>query len=639
VLSGLFNPASVSALLSAVISAIAAACAFLLGRVPDWDDLRPLTWIALTAALASGCNFTATLDVPVEVYAWTGRLQVLAMALHVVSWHVYLVGWGRRPLGSRHRLALRGLAAIGLLALVPGVVYADAVSIRPLAWMGVTYHDPVLTPTGFLVYGVVAVFGAWGCGLSYKFAREGAPFPVAHAICTSVITAMAVHDALVLSGLPLPTPYLVDFAFYGPITMLGLVTITRIGVSATDLRHLSAGLARLVAERSAALQRSEAALARAERLAALGQFAAGVAHEVNNPAAVVASSLEYLAAELGDDPRDGVQAGLREARAGVQRITGIVRQLLVAGRTAGRSEEPVSPVHAASVVEAAVTTARARAGGLVAFDEQVAPGLTVLAHRDSLIQVLSNLAINAAQAYPPGQPGVVTIRGEHRGAQARLVVEDAGVGMSEEALLHVFEPFYSTKPSSMGTGLGMAVSLGLVNGMGGSLRFESALGVGTRAILELGRSTAPEVHAEPAPPPGEPVRARILVIDDDPEVLTSMARLLGRTHEVRVAGGVWEGLQALGLGEVDLILCDVLMPGGGAERFWAELPLRAAWAPERVAFMTAGAATPESRAFLAGQDRPVLAKPFDQMAVQDVLAELREAGRLGRRPVGRVKPG
>jgi signal transduction histidine kinase len=449
-----FNPASVSALLSAVVSAIAAACAFLLGRVPDWDDVRPLTWVALTAAATAGCTFAATLDVPTEVYLWTGRLQVTSMALHVVAWHHYLPGWAGRQLSARHRVALRGLVALALLALLPGLVYGEAVTTRPAAWLGVVYHDPVLTPAGVVVYTVIAAFGTYGTFLAAKLGRAGAPFPTAHLACTATILVMALHDALVIGGAPLPTPYLLDFAFYGPITVLGLITIRRVGQSATDLRHLNAGLAGLVARRSSDLEQSQRSLARAERLAALGQFAAGVAHEVNNPAAVAVASLDHLSRELRDDPRADLWSSLRDAQAGVGRIVTLAQQLLVAGRTASGPEEPLAPVHLLTAVEAAVGAVRTPAGREVALGVQVAPALHVLAREASLVQVLTTLLANAVQSIPPDRPGTVSVRAEVAAGRVRLVVEDDGAGMSEEALHHVSSPSAARSPPPWARGSG-----------------------------------------------------------------------------------------------------------------------------------------------------------------------------------------
>jgi signal transduction histidine kinase len=644
---GPFNPASVSALLSTVVAAIAAACAALLARVPDWDDVQPLVWVAATAAIAAGCNITATLDVPIEVQLWTGRVEVVALALHLCAWHVYLPAWASRSLSAPHRAALWALAAAGALALWPGAVYGDALAPRSVPWLGITYHDPVITPLGSAVLLVITAFGIWAFAMTVRLARTGAPFPGAHLACTGTILVMALHDAAVAEGLPLQTPYLLDLAFYGPITVLGLITLRRVSQSAIDLRHLSAGLAGLVAQRSSALARSQSALERSERLAAMGQFAAGLAQEVSGPATTVASRLETLAGALRDDPRGALWAGVRDAQAGVERIVTLARQLQLAGQMAGRSEVPLAPVAAAGAVAAALRAARARCGVLANLDVQLPPSLTVQAHEDSLVQVLSTLLVNALQAIPTGRDGTVTVRGTVEAGRVRLVVEDDGVGLSEEALQHLFEPFHPSKPVGMGTGLGLAVALGLVTGMQGELRFESTPGHGTRALLELGHAEPRAGGAGAAVAADQPAPARILIVDDDHQVLASMVRLLGRFHEVGVAAGVWAGLDALDAGGFDLVLCDVAMPSGGGERFWAELPLRAPWAMERVVFMTDASATREARAFLSGQPQPVLAKPFDLSAVEEVLAELRspwpaerpegpEGGGAGR-PVGRVR--
>ncbi len=635
---GPFNPASVSALLSAAISAIAAACAFLLGRVPDWDDVRPLTWVALTAALAAGCNFTATLDVPPETWLWTGRAQVLFVALHVLAWHHYLAGWARAPLAAWHRRALWLLPAAGLAALWPDAVYGEAVNERPVAWLGVTYHDPVMTPWAPAVLGVLAAFGAWGFALVIRHGRGGATFPRAHLACAGAILAMVAHDALVVGGLPLPTPYLLDFAVYGPITVLGLVTLRRIGQSATDLRHLNAGLARLVEERSAALERSESALARAERLAALGQFASGVAHEVNDPAQVVRTSLEHLVEALRGDGREAVRASLQDARAGVERIAALARHLLVAGHSAGRPELPLAPVELAPAVEQAARAARRLARPELGIEVRLPRGLWVQARPDALGEVLGTLLGAAVRACPPGREGRVAVRAQVAGERVDLVVDDDGVGLSAEALEHLFEPFHTARPAALGTGLDVAVALGLVKAMRGRLEFESALGKGTRARLELRRAAAPPVEAAPAAPPATPAQAarparrRILIIDDEPQLLSALQRLVGRVHDVTTAGGVWPGLEALRAGRFDLVLCDVMMPGGGAMRFWTELALRQPEAMRRVVFMTAGAATEEARAFLEGQPRRVLGKPFDLAAVEAALAELPPAAEAGAEP-------
>jgi signal transduction histidine kinase/ActR/RegA family two-component response regulator len=623
----MINPVSALTLLSVFVSLLAAVSVYPLGRVPDWEDLRPLTWVGFTAALMAGANLVATFELPDPVYLWCARLQVLGVALHLAAWHTYLPGWARRP----ERIRLWPLLALGALAMVPGAVFGDRIHMRPVHWLGVVYRDPELTWTGQLIWAGLGAYGIWGLLRVVRWGRGGAPYPRAHLLCTGALLLMAAHDGLVAGGVPLATPYLLDFGGFAPMTVFAVVTVRRIAESAAGYQRLRHSLETTVVERTRMLDESRAALARAERLAALGQFSAGVAHEVNNPAAAVAANLAFLAGELRGHPEAEVRQSLDDARAGVQRIVGLARQLLLAGRTASGTSTPIAAVRLEEALEPALASARARAEDRAVLRVEVRGVLWVSAQKEPLVQVLSNLLVNAVQAIPATRTGTVCFSAAEEGDRVRLVVEDDGVGMSEEELRHVFEPFYSTKAPGMGTGLGLAVARNLVEGMRGSLRFESELGRGTRAILELARTAEPTSPGEALPQAPSPApRARLLVIDDDPQVLRSMARLLGRQHEVEVAGGTEEGLGAVLARPFDLVLCDVMMPAGGGERFWAEVLLRAPTQMDRVVFMTGGAATREARAFLRRQPRPILAKPFDVSAVDELLLQ---AGRAPASPV------
>ena len=632
VVGSVLNPATVAALLGAIVSLFAAACVYPLGRAPDWEDLRPLTWVALTAAMMAAANVPATLVLPATVYAWFARLQMLSVVLHILAWYAYLPGWARRP-GRAIDPALWPLPVLGLVSLIPGVVYGTGFKLRAVPWLGVVYRDTPVSHVGELVWAAVAVYAAWGIVRVARWGRSGAPYPVIHLVCTGALFVMGVHDALVLAGVPAPTPYLLDFASSVPIILFAFITVRRIAEHAAELHRLRFSLESAVVERSRSLDESREALARAERLASLGQFAAGVAHEVNNPAAVIAASLGYLAAELEDDGREGIRDSLRDAEAGVQRIAGLSRQLLLAGRTAGRTEAPLRPVRLAEVLEPSMAAVRARSSGRVSLASEVAPGLWVKAHPEMLVQVLSNLLLNAAQAIPSGRDGHVIVRAESVEGVVRIVVEDDGVGMSAEELQHIFEPFYSTKMPGVGTGLGLTVTSSLVEGMRGALRFESFEGRGTRAFLEMARAEAPapDALAVTAPPPIR--RSAILVIDDDEQVLRTTVRLLGRRHDVLPAKGVEEGLRYLVQRSYDLVLCDVMMPAGGGERFWAEILVQAPHLLDRVAFMTGGGLGPHQAEFLQQQHRPVLFKPFDASAVEALLSS--EIARQPSRSDGR----
>jgi CheY-like chemotaxis protein/anti-sigma regulatory factor (Ser/Thr protein kinase) len=248
--------------------------------------------------------------------------------------------------------------------------------------------------------------------------------------------------------------------------------------------------------------------------------------------------------------------------------------------------------------------------------------LVALGDEQLLVQVVSNLVVNAAQAIPPERrDGRVRLRADRAAGGVRLLVEDNGSGMSPETMQRLFEPFFTTKPTGSGTGLGLAVSRGFVMSMGGSLRFESELGRGTTAVLFL-REGPPageeEVQAAAAHP--LPGRLRLLLVDDEPHALSSLRRLLSSRYEVAVAATVDEALRRAREAPFDLVLCDVLMPFGGGEALYRALLGDQPELAARLIFLTGGVAQQEMARFLEEQPQPLLHKPLDPQA-------LAEAGR------------
>jgi C4-dicarboxylate-specific signal transduction histidine kinase len=148
------------------------------------------------------------------------------------------------------------------------------------------------------------------------------------------------------------------------------------------------------------------------------------------------------------------------------------------------------PVALAEAVRQALATARARCPAHVLLTEQVPADLWALAEDEMLHQVVVNLVVNGAQAVPDGRPGKVEVRAEQQGERVVLTVEDDGAGMPPDVLRRVFEPFFTTRPFGTGTGLGLAFSRGLIAGLGGELRLDSAVGRGTRAVIALPRAAA-----------------------------------------------------------------------------------------------------------------------------------------------------
>jgi signal transduction histidine kinase len=225
------------------------------------------------------------------------------------------------------------------------------------------------------------------------------------------------------------------------------------------LRRVNAELEARVEERSRALSEAQRELLERERLVAVGRLAAGVAHEVNNPAGVILGRAALLLDEPAALPAEAVE-DLRVVVRQAERIRDITGALLRLGRP-NRGERAL--VRLDAVARSAAELARREAVDRGVAVEVTGTAEATLGDGAALEQVVYNLVRNAVQASPPGS----TVRVEVDGATLRVV--DAGEGIAADALLHLFEPFFTTKPLGQGTGLGLAVAHGIVREHGGAL--------------------------------------------------------------------------------------------------------------------------------------------------------------------------
>jgi signal transduction histidine kinase len=236
--------------------------------------------------------------------------------------------------------------------------------------------------------------------------------------------------------------------------------------------------------------RLEEQLRHADRLATIGQLAAGVAHEINEPlggilgCAQLARKAPDLAKETAADLDDIITASLHARE--------VVKNLMLFAR---QTPSKKTRADLNRVVEQSMSFIEARcAKEGVDLVRDLAPDLPQpLADLSQLQQVLVNLVVNALQAMPDGGTLTVATHGDDR--SVALVVEDTGVGMSEETKERIFDPFFTTKDVGKGTGLGLSVVDGIVTAHGGSIKCESRIGGGTRFEIQLPRSGSPETDA------------------------------------------------------------------------------------------------------------------------------------------------
>lgn len=370
--------------------------------------------------------------------------------------------------------------------------------------------------------------------------------------------------------------------------------------------------------------RLHASLERADRMSSIGILAAGMAHEVNNPLAYLSGNLTYLSERLESD--EEASSALRDAETAVERIRRIVADLKLHARD--DSDESEEAVNLRDVVEAALNLARNelahRAEVVVTHDD---PPM-VLGSERRLVQVLLNVLVNAAQALPPGAASehrVAVKTGADFDGRAFLCVSDTGPGIPQEIIDKVTQPFFTTKPPGVGTGLGLSVCVGIVRQLGGSFLIESPPGQGAKITITL--PAAPQqVAAKSAEMTAvriEPRPGRILIIDDEPLVRRALRRLL-REHDVVEAPSGSAGLEILADDErFDVILCDVMMPDVTGIDLYERLRDERPELGERLVFMTGGAFDGQvgdlMRAVVG--ETPVVQKPFQSEQLRRVLAE------------------
>ncbi|MCA9596218.1 MAG: response regulator [Myxococcales bacterium] len=367
-------------------------------------------------------------------------------------------------------------------------------------------------------------------------------------------------------------------------------------------------------------------LMQSERLASVGQLAQGVAHEVNNPLSVIMSNLSLLLERTreGDAPTDEeVEDVLGESIEGVRRIASTVEHLrdFARGARSGSVDLDLN-----DVVRAAVSIVDGQIRYRAHLDLELGELPAVRGDHGKLVQLVTNLLLNAAQAFDEShqEQNRIRLRTRVEDGTVRLVIRDNGAGIPAAQLERIFEPFFTTKSSHSATGLGLAVSADIVRRHGGKITVKSREGLGSRFDVVL--PTAPvAISSRPLTAPAQrpQFRARILLVDDDAAVLRSLGRVLSRRHDVVAVDG---GAAALALlrrdSHFDVIVCDVMMPDVDGVAVFDALSEIAPELRRRTIFCTGGEFTARTKSFLAATDRTVLIKPVTTEALTSAIVDV-----------------
>jgi PAS domain S-box-containing protein len=367
-------------------------------------------------------------------------------------------------------------------------------------------------------------------------------------------------------------------------------------------------------------KRLETQLVLADRLSSIGTLAAGVVHEINNPLAYVLSNLSFLQESLAQsavapEALPELREVLAETQEGINRVRTIVRGVKTFART---DENRSGPVEVHPAIDGALRLVRKELQYRAQLERVLEPVPAILGNEGRLGQVLVNLLVNAIQAFPQNDPGRNRIRVSTRMNEEDTViieVQDNGPGMSPEVRQHIFDPFFTTKPAGEGTGLGLSICQSIIQSMNGRIEVESEPGRGSLFRLVLPMAVA---HPRAEPRTLVPIvrsagpRRRLLLIDAEPAVGTSVRRLLQEAHEVESVQDVGMALKLLSRGErYDAILCDVVLPGMSGVDLLRELEQHEPGLARRTGFMTSGAFSTPSREVMASYSGELLEKPFE----------------------------
>jgi len=666
------SPATIVCIAAAALELGFAVVFVLLARAPGWSRARLYALLAFTAAAYSTVDIAFTLpEVSRRTIEVCSGVNFALGAANATLWTVLAFSrpgrawWHLGRFGGGLAVTTAGLGAV---AAIPGMTSDDPAVAFAVPWLASQYQ--ALTPTGFgtLVGGwIVAALIVVLVRLVRNTRRRGDAAWLNLAAFGVFLTSVLVEVLVTLRTFDFP--FTANLGFLVVVVTMLVHAVRRVAADGRRLDELSHDLGAQVERRTRERDLARDALAHAERLAALGQLSASVGHEINNPLTVVRANLELLRAGPGHDG----PALIDEALDGAARIARVVADLRAyALPDANRSDL----IDLGAVLRAARKLAAHRLRHVATVTEDLGPLPPVRGDPIRLSQVFVNLMVNAGDALDGvvrADPAV-TIRARADGGQIRVEIIDNGCGIPAAALARLAEPYFSTRVDRGGTGLGLFVARGLLASVGGSLDYTSEVGVGTTARVTLPAAapaelpgdvptvaadeppvvaaaptepiastaaiaptaaiaskassepiapiapTAPTADAAAAPPPTgtpspPPARRRLVIVDDEPAVARALGRILA-SSDVTVFADARAALAHLRAHrEVDVVLCDLMMPGMTGIELYEALAAEAPDVASRLLFITGGAVNPSAAAFLSRPEVRHLAKPVDRLTL------------------------
>ena len=388
---------------------------------------------------------------------------------------------------------------------------------------------------------------------------------------------------------------------------------------------------------------------RVDRLAAVGNLAFGVGHEINNPLTYISAGVEYsqkvitsMATRLQgnrdlpvteDERRELAQVveALDEAHEGINRIGRITAELRRFG-SPGETEN--EPTNIEEILQFALNMTHHAIRHRAELHVELKPVPVIEVNQTLLAQLLVHLLMNAAQSIEPGHllDNRIDVRASISSERIIIEIEDTGRGIDPEVLPHIFDPFYTTQAPGEGIGMGLSSSLYIARQLGGDLTIDSTPGQGTRArvLLPLSLEQGVPTIKVPAQIDMEETTTevisstpQVLFIDDERQIGTAFQRQLSRYAEISVNTRADHALEQLRDGEYfDVIFCDLMMPHMGGIDFARTLADELPEAFQALVFMTGGALDEETQRFIEDHSIPCVFKPVGRKRLLELIEEV-----------------
>jgi PAS domain S-box-containing protein len=369
-------------------------------------------------------------------------------------------------------------------------------------------------------------------------------------------------------------------------------------------------------------KRRDSQLQQAEKLGAIGQLVSGVAHEINNPAAIISGSAQtMLLDDLKPEHREMAQMIYDEAT----RIGRITQNLLAFARAGGKERTLID------LNDIMRRTVALRAYHLSTVNVTVTLDLDathpkIWSNVSELQQMLLNLIINAEQAVlTVDPPRAITIRSRATEQDVRLEVADNGPGVPPEIRSRVFDPFFTTKAEGVGTGLGLSICYGIARDHGGRIWVEPEPGQGARFLVDLPRDPRTQARAasETRLSGERERRLNVLLLEDEAGLRNAMLHFLTRRGiDATAVGDGAEALRTLKQQSFDVIVSDVRMPGMSGRDFLDHLRTERPELLSRVIFSTGNAIEEDAATLIRESGAPTVSKPFDLMSLERLIRQV-----------------